>query len=902
MKFRDYSALLGWILFSVFIIAILMCYYCWWNKGVDVYCWIVSQVKIYEQDEVSRKLIDWGINGASGIKLLGIGVAVFFFLTILWVMRALAVKIGFFLQDFLSYKSGMALVLKRNLKGNEKGSTFLRVDITQCKNDPVFMIKIPGCQNKKSILGLLDDKENQHFCYFSLLNGKFWAQSFEERSTELFSEESKLDEKIKAISLFYNNLIAASNNKELQKLFQKIQSAYSEENITNAIKTINDNRYSLGLAFIGDKVGLLDYEEDTSGEKLCTYLTDHFTWKVFKHIYQNNKEVFVEAFRMLGKRKSLKYREERSLIMKSLFFLFSSMGVDLVVHGKNRKGKEFVLAAIRSGKLQDDGTSRIHIAVDESFSNTDLENKVPDCKRWIERGVEEEIGYKADDLKFVLYDFSITYQLGEIGLCGDVEIANIDEAIMKPGQDKYLEMKALMAFPFPCHWYNLYKFYLWIFPDMELMKRLVTESVDDERMRLKWVGFAPLIYARFFMRYILRRSQLSNFDEIASYSFVAANILLLLGIIVSGVFGNGVHLLVLLFMILVTYLWPLKVLFSKLYKRVFGYKLEPFVPQWTGDVTVLQNTVAGTPFSGKDIYIKDDSSLLDEEIDIDRYVVKSQPKCAVRRKADDTAVEVPLVFFNVECKKFEGEAGQIKFLHFFLHKTEKDICYYEVYQIHGNEDATDSGISGNTIKSKRRNARFVSMSFNFPPSRSIKVHRKGTEFNDTEQNDKNKVSKRNFKYYFNLSDDVLKDTKMLGHPILNGEYLTDFFKFNDDYYFSSVCGDNPDMGALIDSLFDTDKQKYMSKKVERWSEISELDALYKDVKGWQREAHVVLENQEKYAVVIYKLSLNDDKLINNKIDRSWSYINGRLLELEVLALQFILVREMQIYIGRKKRF
>lgn len=41
-------------------------------------------------------------------------------------------------------------------------------------------------------------------------------------------------------------------------------------------------------------------------------------------------------------------------------------------------------------------------------------------------------------------------------------------------------------------------------------------------------------------------------------------------------------------------------------------------------------------------------------------------------------------------------------------------------------------------------------------------------------------------------------------------------------------------------------------------------------------------------------------MINEKIERSWSYINGRLSELEVLALQFILIREMRIYIGRKK--
>ncbi len=78
--------------------------------------------------------------------------------------------------------------------------------------------------------------------------------------------------------------------------------------------------------------------------------------------------------------------------------------------------------------------------------------------------------------------------------------------------------------------------------------------------------------------------------------------------------------------------------------------------------------------------------------------------------------------------------------------------------------------------------------------------------------------------------------------------------------------------------------------------VQQSQALHKGAKGWFREAHVILENGEKYAVVIYQLPLNDDKMIDEKIERSWSYINGRLSELEVLALQSILRRKMRIYI------
>lgn len=916
MKLRDLSALLGWTLFGLLLFVLSMSYYYLWGKGIAFCDWLVLLFEGYGWDGLNREIINWGVNGEDGIRLLAINVAVFSFIAMLCLIRTLIIKLGFCLQEYLSYREEQTLVLKRELGKNKNGETLVPANITQYKNNEIFMILLPDYEDKISILGMFDRTEYQSFCYFSLLDGAFWGQSFESRNTELCYEEDgmiksnsrDLDSKIQAISLFYDNLIAASENKDLKELFKKMKAVYSDDNIKKTIMAVNDKRYSLELAFIGDKVGLLDYEEEAHGIKLCTYLTDHFTWKVFKELYKNNREVFVEAFRMLGKRRAAKYKGERSLLMNALFLLFSSMGVDLVVHGENRKGKEMVLAAIRSGKLQDDGASRIHISVDESFSYTDMENKVPDCSRWAKRGVEEEIGCDKKSLKVVLYDFAITYQLGEIGLCGDVEVENIDEAMMLPGQDKYLEMKALITFPFPCHWYNVYKFYWWLFPDMELMKKLVTKSIDDERMRMKWIGFAPLIYARFFMRCIQRRSRFNTFAKVASYSLGIANILVLVGIIMSASSFGILQLPILVAAVVISYLFSIIAFVIKLGKSFWAKSLQPFVPQWTGDVVVLQNTVAQSPFQGKDMYIKDDSPFQEREVGMDKYVVKGQPKCAVRRKAVDSAVEVPLVFFNVEPKKYEAEAGQIKILHFFLHKNKKNIFYYEVYQIYSHEQETVKSETGNKRKEKVRKPGFVSISFDFPSSECVKIDRIGFRFPESEKKIENEGlqqeivvdPKKSFIYYFNLHEDELKDTKVLGNPILNREYLTDFFKYNDDYYFSSISCGTPDMDVLIDYLFGHKEQEDSGRKVKSREEVQQSQALYKGAKGWFRETHVVLENGEKYAVVIYELPLNDDKMINEKIERSWSYINGRLSELEVLALQFILIREMRIYIGRKK--
>ena len=231
-----------------------------------------------------------------------------------------------------------------------------------------------------------------------------------------------------------------------------------------------------------------------------------------------------------------------------------------------------------------------------------------------------------------------------------------------------------------------------------------------------------------------------------------------------------------------------------------------------------------------------------------------------------------------------------------------------MYQIYSHEQETVKSEIGNKRKEKVRKPGFVSISFDFPSSECVKIDRIGFRFSESEKKIENEGlqqeivvdPKKSFIYYFNLHEDELKDTKVLGNPILNREYLTDFFKYNDDYYFSSISCGTPDMGVLIDYLFGHKEQEDSGRKVKSREEVQQSQALHKGAKGWFRETHVVLENGEKYAVVIYELPLNDDKMINEKIERSWSYINGRLSELEVLALQFILIREMRIYIGRKK--
>ena len=82
MKLRDLSALLGWILFGLLLFVLSMSYYYLLGKGIAFCDWLVLLLKRYGWDGLNREIINWGINGEDGIRLLTINVAVFSFIAI----------------------------------------------------------------------------------------------------------------------------------------------------------------------------------------------------------------------------------------------------------------------------------------------------------------------------------------------------------------------------------------------------------------------------------------------------------------------------------------------------------------------------------------------------------------------------------------------------------------------------------------------------------------------------------------------------------------------------------------------------------------------------------------------------------------------------------------------------
>lgn len=121
--------------------------------------------------------------------------------------------------------------------------------------------------------------------------------------------------------------------------------------------------------------------------------------------------------------------------------------------GKNGKNKNSCLITIRSSKIDAQKQSRLHVSIDEAFSETDKNPEGEyDVQQWIIRGLKEEIGISNKNAKDIIpqfSDFSIITDNGEIGLCCTIKTEDIEELQFYPAQDKYLESEGFFIAEFP---------------------------------------------------------------------------------------------------------------------------------------------------------------------------------------------------------------------------------------------------------------------------------------------------------------------------------------------------------------------------------------------------------------------------------------------------------------------
>lgn len=465
---------------------------------------------------------------------------------------------------------------------------------------------------------------------------------------EIVTYYDKLAEKI-AKKGYAKSQFFYIENKSGHKEFicDTLKNIYSLENVYNAILQVQSDIIKDGsIRFIGDKVGIRGYSFIEKGELLLDiYETDHFTFKVFKKIFKDRR--FKGVFQEIICRTNKANEDIKSLLVESLAFLFSSFGVDVIIGGKDAAGLKKMLVAARSGSIESDNRSTLHVPVNESFSRTDLV-ELDQCYspyHCVLRGIKEELGIPEETCKNAsvsFHDFAIVSDEGEIGLGCYVDfscVMPLEEARLYPGQDKFLELSDILIVPYPPFKWSpsAYEDYFY-------------KVTGNEKFCMQWQSFTTLLYQRAILRNI--EASVSIVWIVDTLVVLISLILLtnytpidLISAIVSLILG-GLALMV------------VKECDRKSKQKIsVGEFLKPFVPQWNGDVKVLQSTmhsqaVEGSrqernPIASGIMFGLNSTSAL--KLKLSDIKLLHPPYCTVRREFVNFT-EYPISFYHVEEK------------------------------------------------------------------------------------------------------------------------------------------------------------------------------------------------------------------------------------------------------------
>lgn len=436
------------------------------------------------------------------------------------------------------------------------------------------------------------------------------------------------------------------------------EEVYSISNLMAHISLVADSmQLDNSINFIGDKIGISGYELAKGELTPKVYLSDHFTFKVFKSIFLDKK--YKECFQVIIRRVNYASEVEKELLVQTLKFLFSSVGIDIVIHGRQANGKKGLLIALRNGGIERCKESKIHVPVNESFSKTDQQenSEMYDLNKCVVRGIEEELGISQDLIeskcKCVFQDFAIVCDEGEIGLACYVDLSDcmpLEQARMYPGQDKYMEIKNLLIVDMP-------KFHV----DADLYRKLLYQKTKNDLFCENWESFTPLLFQRFF----LRTRSLSNasiqtikyLTSVAIFLYIAA----LCGIMPltqpGFIVGGALTLLIGLF--ISVFSKSNKIPWDKTF-RLF----KPLVPQWGGDATVVQSTSAiidNGLFEGMYIGCSMTASSGSMKKSLNELELIDPPYCKTRKEGTKNHTEVPISFYKMRVSDSNNHDNRLLF-------------------------------------------------------------------------------------------------------------------------------------------------------------------------------------------------------------------------------------------------
>ena len=156
----------------------------------------------------------------------------------------------------------------------------------------------------------------------------------------------------------------------------------------------------------------------------------------------------------------------------------------------------------------------------------------------------------------------------------------LEEARLYPGKDKYLELADILIVPYPPFKWSpsAYEDYFY-------------KTTGNEKFCMQWQSFTTLLY----QRAILRNAEAS----IPIIWLVDSTIILTLLFLLTNYTQIDLTSTIISLILGGLALFIMKRLNNKsVHKLTYGEFLKPFVPQWNGDVRVLQSTMHSQIFKG----------------------------------------------------------------------------------------------------------------------------------------------------------------------------------------------------------------------------------------------------------------------------------------------------------------
>ena len=503
---------------------------------------------------------------------------------------------------------------------------------------------IPRNLVKKDYIYLLANKDDDYETRAPIDN----KQNLEKIVHDVIHKHyDQLQDKLIRIGWINDPLFNIEYDGKKQPVCEVMKQIYGVDVLWDAICAVKQNIGTDGaIKFIGNKIGICGFSFEGKKDLLLhIYETDHFTFKVFKYIFKESP--YNKVFHtLISRTNQAKEWEKKSMLVEAMAFLFSSVGLDILIGGRDMSGNRRLLVAARNGEVESNHVSTMHIPVNESFSNTDVDGDVYSLTTCVIRGIKEELGIPKEmiDLqKIFFHDFAIVADEGEIGFGCYVDLSEklpLEQCRMYPGQDKFLELNNIFILPYPKFKRN---------PDD--YEDVFYNITGDDRFCMRWQSFATLIYQRAIVRNSKPGAVISTLLEM----ILLAVLVLLLAYIFDVDWGDELFSTILsgVVAIFIYYIMNKPKFFIK-QKGLF----KPFISQWNGDCQVLQSTVDFMD-DERDKMLKDSrrfglflsNTSTTKDYNLSELSLVMPPFCSVRKKSHDYS-EYPISFYYMEqgCK------------------------------------------------------------------------------------------------------------------------------------------------------------------------------------------------------------------------------------------------------------